>query len=208
MMNGAHASILDAVGGTPIVKLNRVVPADVQAEIYVKCEFMNPAGSMKDRIAINMIRAAEEEGRLKPGGTIVEATSGNTGAGLAMVAAVKGYRCVFVMPDKTSQARPAQFYVQRDNAPKAFFYPAADQTYTFVYYRIRRIQDAGAYTNTADVNFRFLPCLASGLAYYLSLKFAPDRAAALKAIYEEDFQRAALEDRDTASVQFVPDLGV
>jgi hypothetical protein len=112
------------------------------------------------------------------------------------------------VPDKTSQARPAQFYVQRDNAPKAFFYPAADQTYTFVYYRIRRIQDAGAYTNTADVNFRFLPCLASGLAYYLSLKFAPDRAAALKAIYEEDFQRAALEDRDTASVQFVPDLGV
>ena len=112
------------------------------------------------------------------------------------------------VPDKTSQARPAQFYVQRDNAPKAFFYPAADQTCTFVYYRIRRIQDAGAYTNTADVNFRFLPCLASGLAYYLSLKFAPDRAAALKAIYEEDFQRAALEDRDTASVQFVPDLGV
>jgi hypothetical protein len=112
------------------------------------------------------------------------------------------------VPDKTTQARPAQFYVQRDNAPKAFFYPAADQTYTFVYYRIRRIQDAGGYTNTADVNFRFLPCLASGLAYYLSLKFAPDRAAALKAIYEEDFQRAALEDRDTASVQFVPDLGV
>jgi hypothetical protein len=112
------------------------------------------------------------------------------------------------VPDKTSQARPAQVYVQRDNNPKAFFYPAADQTYTFVYYRIRRIQDAGGYTNTADVNFRFLPCLASGLSYYLSLKFAPDRAAALKAIYEEDFQRAALEDRDTASVQFVPDLGV
>jgi len=79
---------------------------------------------------------------------------------------------------------------------------------TFVYYRIRRIQDAGAYTNTSDVNFRFLPCLASGLAYYLALKFAADRAGALKAIYEEDFQRAALEDRDTASVQFVPDLGV
>lgn len=112
------------------------------------------------------------------------------------------------VPNKTSQARPAQVYVQRDNAPKAFFYPAADQTYTFVYYRIRRIQDAGAYTNTADVNFRFLPCLASGLAYFLSLKFAPDRVAALKAIYEEDFQRAALEDRDTASVQFVPELGV
>jgi hypothetical protein len=112
------------------------------------------------------------------------------------------------VPDKASEARPAQFYVQRTNPTKVFFYPAADQTYTFVYYRIRRIQDSGAYTNTADINFRFLPCLASGLAYQLSLKFAPDRTAALKAIYEEDFQRAALEDRDTASVQFVPDLGV
>ena len=112
------------------------------------------------------------------------------------------------LPDKLTQARPAQYYVQRANPTKVFLYPAADQVYTFVYYRIRRIQDAGGYSNTADVNFRFLPCLASGLAYYLSLKFAPDRAAALKAIYEEDFQRAALEDRDTASVQFVPDLGV
>jgi hypothetical protein len=112
------------------------------------------------------------------------------------------------VPDKTTQARPAQFYVQRTNTPKVFFYPAADQTYTFVYYRIRRIQDAGVYTNTSDVNFRFLPCLTSGLAYQLSLKFAPDRTPALKAIYEEDFNRAAMEDRDTASVQFVPDLGV
>lgn len=112
------------------------------------------------------------------------------------------------VPDKTTQARPAQFYVQRTNIPKVFFYPAADKNYTFVYYRIRRIQDAGDYTNDADVNFRFLPCLASGLAYYISLKFAADRASALKAIYEEDFLRAAMEDRDTASVQFVPDLGV
>jgi hypothetical protein len=112
------------------------------------------------------------------------------------------------VPNKTSEARPAQFYVQRANPTKVFFYPAADQTYTFVYYRIRRIQDAGVYTNTADINFRFLPCLASGLAYQLSLKFSPDRTAALKAIYEEDFNRAAMEDRDTASVQFVPDMGV
>lgn len=112
------------------------------------------------------------------------------------------------VPNKTSQARPAQFYVQRTNIPKVFFYPTADQTYTFVYYRIRRIQDAGDYPNVTDINFRFLPCLASGLAYYLSLKFAADRTAALKAIYEEDFNRAAMEDRDTASVQFVPDLGV
>ena len=111
------------------------------------------------------------------------------------------------VPDKTSEARPAQFYVERTNVPKVFFYPAANQTYTFVYYRIRRIQDAGAYPNTSDVNFRFLPCLTSGLAYQLSLKFAPDRTPALKAIYEEDFLRAAMEDRDTASVQFVPDVG-
>ena len=111
------------------------------------------------------------------------------------------------VPDKSTQSRPAQFYVQRANTPKVFFYPVADQTYTFVYYRIRRIQDAGGYTNTTDINFRFLPCIASGLAYQLALKFAPDRLTALKAIYEEDFNRAALEDRDTASVQFVPDLG-
>jgi len=111
------------------------------------------------------------------------------------------------VPDKTTRARPAQYYVQRANTFKVFFYPAADQAYTFVYYRIRRIQDAGGYTNTADVNFRFLPCLVSGLAYYLALKFAPDRVPALKMMYEEDFQRAALEDRDTASVSFVPDYG-
>lgn len=112
------------------------------------------------------------------------------------------------VPDKTTRARPAQYYVQRTNVPKVFFYPAADQNYTFVYYRIRRIQDAGGYTNTADVNFRFLPCLVSGLAYQLSLKYAPDRTMTLKGIYEEDFARAAAEDRDTASVSFVPELGV
>lgn len=111
------------------------------------------------------------------------------------------------LPNKTSQARPSQYYVERTNIPQVYFYPAADQDYTFVYYRIRRIQDAGDYTNVSDVNFRFLPCLASGLAYHLALKYAADRAGALKAIYEEDFQRAALEDRDTASVRFVPDMG-
>jgi hypothetical protein len=110
------------------------------------------------------------------------------------------------VPDKTTQARPAQYYVQRTNVPKVFFYPAANQNYGFVYYRIRRIQDAGDYTNTADVNFRFLPCLASGLAYQLSLKYAPERTQGLKAFYEEDFSRAAAEDRDTASVSFVPQL--
>lgn len=112
------------------------------------------------------------------------------------------------LPNKTTQARPAQFYVERTNLPKVYLYPSADRTYTFVYYRIRRIEDAGDYDNTSDVNFRFLPCLASGLAYMLSLKYMPDRVGALKQIYEEDFQRAALEDRDTASFHIVPDFGV
>jgi hypothetical protein len=112
------------------------------------------------------------------------------------------------LPNKTTQARPAQFYVERTNVPKVYLYPAADQVYTFVYYRIRRIQDAGNYENTSDVNFRFLPCLASGLSYMLSLKYMPDRTGALKQIYEEDFLRAALEDRDTASFHIVPDFGV
>jgi hypothetical protein len=112
------------------------------------------------------------------------------------------------IPDKQTGARPAQYYVQRANPTKVFLYPRPNGPYTFVYYRIRRIQDAGNYTNTADVNFRFLPCLVSGLAYYLSLKFAPERVTGLKQMYEEDFTRAALEDRDTASVSFIPYLGV
>jgi len=111
------------------------------------------------------------------------------------------------LPDKTTQARPAQFYIERTNAPKAYLYPAADKTYSLIYYRIRRIEDAGDYTNTTDVNFRFLPCMVAGLSYYLSLKFAPDRVGALKQIYEEEFARAAAEDRDTASFFIVPDVG-
>jgi len=103
MMKGALENITQAVGGTPIVKLNRVAQG-VSADIYVKCEYLNPGGSHKDRVAMNMIRRAEETG-LKPGGTIVEATSGNTGASLALIAAIKGYKCVFVMPDKMSQEK-------------------------------------------------------------------------------------------------------
>ena len=96
-------NVLDLVGGTPMVRLNRVVPAG-SAEILAKVESMNPAGSVKDRIALNMIEAAEREGRLKPGDTIVEPTSGNTGIGLAM-AAVKGYRLIVTMPEDMSLAR-------------------------------------------------------------------------------------------------------
>jgi len=111
------------------------------------------------------------------------------------------------LPNKNVQGRPSQIYVERSGIPTAYVYPAADGSYTLVYYRIRRIQDAGVYTNTSDINFRFLPCLVSGLAYQLALKYAPDRIQLLKQVYEEDFLRASMEDRDTASSRFVPDLG-
>lgn len=106
MMRGAVPTILQAIGNTPLVKLNRVA-ADVAADVYVKCEFLNPSGSTKDRMTPFLIEEAEARGELRPGGTIVEATSGNTGAGLAMVAAVRGYKCVFVMPDKMSSEKIA-----------------------------------------------------------------------------------------------------
>ena len=101
-------SILELVGGTPLVRLNRVVPEE-SATIYGKLESMNPAGSIKDRIALAMIEDAERSGRLKPGDTIVEPTSGNTGIGLAMVAAVKGYRLILTLPDDMSVERRRLF---------------------------------------------------------------------------------------------------
>ena len=97
-------TIMDLVGDTPIVRLDRI-SQDVPGTILAKLEFMNPGGSNKDRIGLAMIEAAEREGKLKPGGTIVEPTSGNTGVGLAIAAAQKGYRCIFVMPDKMSQEK-------------------------------------------------------------------------------------------------------
>jgi cysteine synthase A len=98
--------ITQAVGGTPIVRLNRIV-APGSATVYAKLESHNPAGSVKDRIAFAMINAAEKDGSLKPGMTIVEPTSGNTGIGLAMVAAAKGYKCIFIMPESMSLERRA-----------------------------------------------------------------------------------------------------
>src|ERR671927_592624 len=94
-------SLLDLVGNTPLVRLGRV-GRDLQCDLLAKAEMFNPGGSVKDRPAIAMIDAAERDGLLKPGGTIVEPTSGNTGVGLAIVAAQRGYRCVFVMTDKVS----------------------------------------------------------------------------------------------------------
>src|SRR3954449_7196554 len=101
-----YPTIIDLVGNTPIVRLDRI-SRDVPGTILAKLEFMNPGGSNKDRIGLAMIEAAERDGRLRPGGTIVEPTSGNTGVGLAIVAASRGYRCIFVMPDKMSQEKIA-----------------------------------------------------------------------------------------------------
>ena len=99
-----YNDVTEIVGGTPLIRLNSVA-RDVPGIVYVKCEFMNPSGSLKDRIGLAMVEAAEREGALKPGGVIVEATSGNTGMALAMVAAIRGYRCIFTMPDKMSQEK-------------------------------------------------------------------------------------------------------
>ncbi|WP_270790397.1 cysteine synthase A [Enterococcus diestrammenae] len=103
-MSQAERTILDLVGQTPIVKLQHSVPADA-ADVYVKLEYFNPGSSVKDRIALAMIEKAEAEGKLTAGGTIVEPTSGNTGIGLAMVGAAKGYQVVIVMPDTMSIER-------------------------------------------------------------------------------------------------------
>lgn len=97
-----YNNILEAVGKTPLIKLNSF-NQESQSTIYCKVEYLNPGGSTKDRIALAMIEAAEKEGKLQPGGTIIEATAGNTGVGLALIAAIKKYRCIFVMPDKMSQ---------------------------------------------------------------------------------------------------------
>ncbi len=97
-------NILEMIGNTPLVKLNRVV-GHTKSNIYAKVEFFNPGGSIKDRVGAYIIEKAEQSGKLKPGGTIIEATSGNTGMGLAIAAAVKGYKCIFVMPDKMSEEK-------------------------------------------------------------------------------------------------------
>ncbi len=97
-------SILDTLGRTPLVRLHRVT-GDVKAEVIAKVEFFNPGGSVKDRIGLAIIEDAEARGQIRPGGTIVEATSGNTGLGLAIAAAIKGYRCVFVLADKQSEEK-------------------------------------------------------------------------------------------------------
>jgi len=99
-------SVLDLIGNTPLIKLNHVTD-DIKATVLVKLEYVNPGGSIKDRIAAKMVEEAERDGKLKPGGTIIEPTSGNTGVGLALVAQQKGYKCIFVVPDKVGEDKRA-----------------------------------------------------------------------------------------------------
>jgi cystathionine beta-synthase len=116
-----HESILDVVGDTPLVRLARL-GRGLAPELLAKVEYLNPGGSVKDRIALAMVEQAERDGRLAPGGTIVEPTSGNTGAGLAIVAALKGYRCVFVLPDKVA---PEKFALLRGYGAEVVVTPTA-----------------------------------------------------------------------------------
>src|SRR5262245_38881537 len=134
-----HESILQSVGRTPLVKLRRLT-ANVPAVVAVKVESQNPGGSVKDRVGLAMIAEAERHGWLQPGGTIIEATAGNTGVGLAMVAAVKGYRCIFVLPDKMSRekiqllkAYGAEVVITATNVP-----PDSPESYNGVADRLAR----------------------------------------------------------------------
>ena len=108
------------------------------------------------------------------------------------------------IPSKNTEAQPSQWYVDRQITPQIRLWPTPDKAYTLVYDRLTRIQDADSATNTLEVPFRFYPCLAAGLAYYLAMKRAPDRIQVLKAVYEEEFSRAAYEDVDRANLSLVP----
>ena len=109
------------------------------------------------------------------------------------------------LPDKTIKARPTQFYVERSITPKLYLYPAPENsTDVFRYYALTRIQDAGVFTNTLEITFQFLPAMVAGLAYYIAMKRAPDRIQLLKQVYDEEWQRASLENIDTVSSRFLP----
>jgi hypothetical protein len=109
------------------------------------------------------------------------------------------------LPSKTTQGRPSQFYIDRQITPTVTVWPVPENsTDQLIYYRIKRIQDADTATNTADVPFRFLPCLIAGLAYFLAIKKAPDRIPMLKGMYDEEFQRAASEDAERTGLRLVP----
>jgi len=110
------------------------------------------------------------------------------------------------IPNKETTGRPSQFYFNRQIKPEITMWPVPQSGDTLVYYYIKRIEDADTSKNTTDVPFRFLPCMVAGLAYYLSMKKAPERIQLLKAVYEEEFQRAADEDEDRVSLKLQPDI--
>ena len=105
---------------------------------------------------------------------------------------------------KSTQGRPTQYYFERTIKPTVYLYPVPDVDYTFVYYALIRMFDAGAYTNNAQVPFRYIPCMVAGLAYYMALKYQPERVAILKAMYEEEFALAASADVEKATYKIVP----
>jgi len=113
----------------------------------------------------------------------------------------------FLLPNKTTQGRPSQFYYDRKIAPQINLWQVPENsTDQIVYYYVRRIEDAGTMTNTTDLPWRFYPCMVAGLAYYLAMKRAPERMAMLKAIYDEEFTRAAEEDEDRVPLKLQPDV--
>ena len=152
MSKKLYQSMEELIGQTPVVRLNNAVKDlpvgqwlkgelpqaatySLKSELYAKIEFMNPAGSVKDRVALSIINGAEKRGELKPGGTIVEATSGNTGAGLALVAALRGYKCIFVMPDKMSAEKINSL---RAYGAKVMVCPCVEPEHEHSYYNVAR----------------------------------------------------------------------
>ena len=110
------------------------------------------------------------------------------------------------IPNKTSTGQPSQYFFDRQVTPTITLWSTPDASYTLVFYYVRRIEDADALVNTTDAPFRFLPCMAAGLAYYIAIKRAPDRIQILKAIYEEEFQRAAAEDASSTPLKLTPNI--
>ena len=159
-LQGAAQNILETIGKTPLIQLNRSV-ANLAPRIFAKVESFNPGGSTKDRVALRMIEEAERAGLLRPGGTVIEATAGNTGLGLALVSAVRGYRCIFVMPDKMSsdkvrllRAYGAEVVITPTNVP-----PDSPESYNGVANRLAREIEgawrAGQFTNLANPQAHF-----------------------------------------------------
>ena len=105
---------------------------------------------------------------------------------------------------KTTGGRPTQYYFEKTINPTLYLYPAATEAFTVVYYAILRMKDSGDYINNNEIPFSFLPCLTAGLAYYIAMKYAPDRVGMLKGVYEEEFRRAADTNREDVSSRFVP----